>query len=177
MLLLDILVLRPLEETDVEQLYQFRNNFEITQYLGGFSRGFSRTSLLDWIKFHRQQSDEVLWGIALKADNRCIGHIGLYKIDHRVQKAELGILIGDQNYQGQGLGTKIAQAMVDYGFQQLNLNKISAIVLSHNERSLRLFSKLGFRQEGILRDEYFLQGKHIDGILFSYLKRDWIKHH
>ena len=90
------IVLRRPEPEDVEQLYVYRNDREVTDLLGGFSLGYSKQDILDWIEFHRTCKNEVVYVIAECETNRCLGHVGLYKIDHRVRSAEFGILIGER---------------------------------------------------------------------------------
>lgn len=170
---LGAVVLRPFEPHDVAHLYDFRNDWQVTQYLGGFSSGYSRRNLQDWIKFHRNRDDEVLWAIAEKKANRCIGHVGLYKIDPRLRKAEFAIIVGDPKWQGKGIGRSATVALIDWGFDQLNLHKISLSVLASNKRAIRLYETLGFRREGVLRDEQFRDRKWVDVVLMSLLEREW----
>jgi RimJ/RimL family protein N-acetyltransferase len=165
--------LRPLEPRDVAHLYQFRNDWQVTQYLGGFSSGYTRQNLQEWIKFHRNRDDEVLWAIAEVKTDRCIGHVGLYKIDARLRKGEFAIVIGDLKKQGQGIGRKVTEAMIEWGFRQLNLHKISLSVLATNKRAIRLYEALGFRHEGVLRDEQFRDAKYVNVVLMSLLDSEW----
>ena len=165
-------VLRPFEPPDVAHLHRFRNDWQVTQYLTGFSSGYSRRNLEEWVKFHRNRDDEVLWAIAAKRSDRCIGHVGLYKIDLRVRKAEFAIIVGDSQWQGKGIGRKATEAMLDWGFRQLNLHKISLSVLASNKRAIKLYRNLGFRLEGTLRHEQFRDGKYVDVVLMSLLERE-----
>jgi [ribosomal protein S5]-alanine N-acetyltransferase len=175
MIELELVILRPLEREDINQLYIFRNDYEITRQLGGFSSGFSHTALKEWLEFHRQRNDEILWAIATKTDNLCIGHVGLYQIDYRVRKAEFGILIGDKNKQGKGIGKSVSCAVLNYAFQQLNLHKVSLSVLATNERAIKLYQAIGFQKEGILRHDQFRDGQYVDSILMSCLESEWGK--
>ena len=165
--------LRAFEPADAEHLYGFRNDWQVTQWLGGFSSGYSRKNLQDWIRSHRNRDDEVLWAIAEKKSDRCIGHVGLYKIDPRIRKAEFAILIGDPKWWGKGVGRSVTIAMVEWGFTQLNLHKISLSVLATNKRATKLYQDLGFRHEGRLRHEQFRDRKYVDVLLMSVLDREW----
>ncbi len=170
---LGAVLLRPFEPKDVGHLYKFRNDWQVTQYLGGFSSGYSRKNLEEWIKFHRNRDDEVLWAIADKKTDRCIGHVGLYKIDPRLRKGEFAIIVGDTRSQGKGIGRSATVAMLDWGFGQLNLHKISLSVLASNRRAIRLYETLGFRREGVLRDEQFRDARYVDVVLMSLLDSEW----
>lgn len=161
------IMLRPLDTSDVEALYHFRNDPSITSQLGGFSSGYSRRDLEDWMESHGKRTDEVLWAIALSETDECIGHVGLYRINHRIGTSELAIVIGSSQYQGRGLGKAVTQRMIRYGFDELRLNKISLSVLSTNKRASQLYESLGFEVEGVLKNEQFRNGKYVDVILMA----------
>ena len=173
MLILDDVVLRRLEVADLDRLYEYRNDREVMVQLGGFSVGYSRAALVDWLEKHRRRDDEVLWCIAARPDDRCIGHVGLYRIDSRVRKAEFAILVGDRSLQGRGIGKVVTRTVIDYGFRELNLHRVSLQVLETNERAIRLYESLGFAREGTLRHEQFRDGRYVDVLLMSFLEDDW----
>ena len=99
--------LRALASKDVDQLYLYRNDWEVIRHLGGFSAGYSRQNLEDWVKSHSNRADEMLWTIADRLTDRCLGHVGLYQIDSRVRKGQFAILIGERALWGKGLGTRV----------------------------------------------------------------------
>lgn len=164
--------LRAFESRDALNLQSFRNDQEAVGLLGGFATSFAIEDALDWISRHRKYTDERLWAIADAGSDCCIGHVGLYKIDHRIRKAEFGILIGDTTYHRRGIGTQVTSRVLDYGFDQLNLNKISLSVLITNVRARALYTKLGFVEEGRLRDDDFRNGTYNDTILMGLLAEE-----
>ena len=169
---LDHCRLRPLADKDIDALYVFRNDPAIISKLGGFSTGYSKTDLADWLDYHRKKADEILWVIADNETDRCFGHVGLYNVNHRVRKAELAVLIGDTEKHRKGLGSEVCAAVVDYGFSQLNLNRIELSVLANNQPALRLYEKLGFRKEGVLTDAEYRDSQYVDVILMAILRTE-----
>ena len=167
------IVLKKFEPIYVEDLLIFRNNPNVTRYLGGFSTGYSRQDLLDWIQSHRGRDDEVLYAVVDTQVDRCVGHVGLYQIDCHSRKAEFAILLGLEEYQGKGLGEAISRIVLEYGFKELNLNKITLSVISTNMRAIHLYEKLGFSVEGRLRQEIWRGGEYLDLILMSILQSEW----
>jgi len=165
-------VLRRPEPTDLEILYGIRNDPQIAPLLGGFSNGYSRADMKDWLEFHRQRSDEVLWVIAKQVDDVCVGHVGFYQIDHRIRTAEFAIVIGDRSVWSKGLGRACTRFAIDYGLNELNLNRIHLSVLATNERAIHLYHSLGFRDEGRLRAAQYKGGQYIDIVLMSILRTD-----
>jgi len=169
---LEPVVLRRPEFKDVDLLYVYRNNLEVTRFLGGFSLGYSRQDLHDWIERHRSQTGDIIWVIADKASDRCLGHAGLYDVDHRVRSANFGMLIGDETYRDRGLGQVVTQAVVDYGFDELNLHRIDLHVLATNPRAIHIYTKVGFKCEGILRDAQFRSGQYVDMVVMAMLEHE-----
>lgn len=166
-------VLRALEPADVPRLYEYRNNPETTRDLVGFSVHYSHAGLTAWLASHAARTDEALWAIATRDDDRCIGHVGLYQLDHRIRKASFGILIGDRASRGRGIGKAVTRAVVDYGFTELNLHRIELDVLATNARAIHIYEALGFAREGVLRDAQFRGGAYVDLVLMSVLDGEW----
>lgn len=170
---LPAVALRALEPGDLPRLYEYRNDPETTRDLVGFSVHYSHAALAQWLESHARRTDEALWAIAARADDRCIGHAGLYQIDHRVRKASFGILIGDPAERGKGIGTAVTRAVVDYGFAELNLHRVELDVLATNPRAIHIYEKLGFRREGVLRHAQFRGGAYVDLVLMAVLDTEW----
>lgn len=166
----DLLLLRKPEIEDVEVLYQIKNNQETNDLLGGFTKGYSKENIKNWINFHNQAPDECLYLIQKRTGSKVIGHVGLYKIDHRVRKAEFAILIADKNSRGKGYGEMCTDFMLNFGFNQLNLNRIELSLLSTNTVAYNLYQKKGFVKEGVLKQAQYKNGSYIDVILMAKLK-------
>lgn len=166
-------VLRRPEPRDVPVLYQQKNDPAVAPFLGGFSTGYSEADLADWLDLHRKRRDEVLWVIARADNDVCLGHVGLYQIDYRIRSAEFAIMLGDRSTWGKGLGTACTRFAVDYGFGQLNLNRIHLSVLSSNERAVALYERIGFQREGALRQAQYKGGQYLDLIVMSLLRSEY----
>ena len=107
-----------------------------------------------------------------KEDQIPIGLIGFFQIYNIHRRAEIGIIIGEPEYWGKGIGTEAVNMMIDYGFNTLNYRKILAGVNTPNTRSLGMFKKLGFIEEGHQKDMDFFDGKWTDIKLFCIFKKD-----
>ena len=166
-------ILRRPELTDLEAFYVQKNDPEIATLLGGFTLGYAMADLRDWLEYHRKRNDEVIWAIVEKAREKCVGHVGLYQIDHRIRDAEFAIMLGDRTVWGRGLGKACTRLTIDYGFRELNLNRIHLSVLATNERAIHLYHSLGFQDEGRLRQAQFKKGQYIDVVLMSMLRSEY----
>ncbi len=168
----DVTLRRP-EPRDLDALYQQKNDPALASLLGGFNTGYSRADLQHWIEHHRQQKDEVLWVIAEGETDACLGHVGLYKVDHRTGTAEFAILLGERSRHGKGIGTACTAFACEYGFRQLNLRRIYLEVLADNERAASLYRKLGFKDEGRLREHQYKDGRYVDVLVMGLLRDEF----
>ncbi len=114
------------------------------------------------------------WIITLKRGRRPIGSLGFYRwLSSAAYQAEMGYDLAKE-YWGRGIMTEAMNAVVDFGFERMGLNRIEVFIMPRNKRSIRMIKRLGFRKEGLLRQRYFDEfGEFADDILFSMLRSDW----
>jgi diamine N-acetyltransferase len=112
--------------------------------------------------------------ICLLSDGRPIGTVGLHDIHERSGHAEFGIAIGEKDEWGKGYGTDALNAICDFGFGELRLERIELHVYAENERGRRAYLKAGFVHEGTLRHAHFARGRHQDVHVMSQLRDEWL---
>jgi ribosomal-protein-alanine N-acetyltransferase len=110
----------------------------------------------------------------VKDEMKLVGICGYYDWAHDAMRAEIGYDL-DPVYWGKGIMTEALTAVIKYGLEAMNLNRVQALIDSHNERSMRLVERLGFKKEGVLRQRSIFEGEFRDDVCFSLLKRDWNK--
>lgn len=164
--------LRRPEPSDSEAMHQYRNDPEIAAALTQFSKGYSRNDLAEWVERQRKSSTDIVWAI-VDANDNCIGHCGLSEINSRNGVAIVDICIGQSAFSGKGLGEAIIGSVLDYAFQQMNLRKVRAKVLSSNAIALGLLRKIGFESEGILREAKYRNGQYLDFHMLALFRRNW----
>ena len=71
--------------------------------------------------------------------------------------------------------TEALRAVLKYGFEEMRLNRIQAIIDSKNTRSMQLVRRLGFKKEGVLRQRSYFNGRFLDDVMFSLLMTEWKK--
>lgn len=167
--------LRKPEPSDVDALFVQKNDPEVAAMLGGFTKGYTRADLARWVEAHAQAKDEALYVIA-DATDRCLGHVGLYKIDHRIRSAEFAILVGDKRAWGGGIGRACTSFMLKLGFEDLQLHRIYLEVLETNVRARKLYESLGFVHEGTLRHAQWKGGRYLDVHVMAILEDEWRAH-
>lgn len=104
-------------------------------------------------------------------DNVPVGRIGLHYVNQLNKNAAIGYWI-TENVQGRGIVTRSCRALIDYGFKELGLRRIEIKAATENLKSRAIPVKLGFQQEGILRQAERINGKFMDLVLFSLLNDD-----
>ena len=163
----DYLLFRKPRIEDVADLLAVKNDDESALLLGGVHHQYTEQDIKNWIEFHNTQADEAVFVIEDTESGHVIGHAGIYKIDKRIRRAEYGILIGTKAARGRGWGTKITNAISEYGFSVLGLHKIKALVLKENLPSYYMFKKCGYVDEGVLKDENFKNDRYYDVVIMS----------
>lgn len=112
------------------------------------------------------ESETSVFGI-VSLDEKPIGALAYLNIDREQKKAELRKLIGDPAARGQGYARRAGQYWIEYGVSTLGLRKIYVNTLETNLANIRLNEMLGFRVEGLLRDEILIDGQYQDVLRMS----------
>lgn len=167
--------LRPPERTDVPLFVAWFNDANVLRHLD-MRAPMSVAMEEGW--FDRMLGTEgktnYHFVICLIADGRPIGTAGLHDIQERTGKAEFGIAIGETDEWGKGYGTDALNAICDFGFGELRLERIELRVYAENERGRRAYCKAGFLHEGTLRRAHFARGQHQDVDVMSQLRDEWL---
>ncbi|MBO8156440.1 MAG: GNAT family N-acetyltransferase [Bacillaceae bacterium] len=100
------------------------------------------------------------------------GVIGFHFISWPNRSTSIGYWMG-KRFQGLGLMTKATKAMVDYAINDLNLNRVEIRVAVENQKSRAIPERLGFKNEGTLRQCEWLYDHYVDHVVYSMLKEDW----
>lgn len=113
----------------------------------------------------------VTLGLTLKENGELIGVFGL-KVERLFNRAELGYWLGSA-WWGKGYATEAARALVDWGFQNLSLNRIYALCHSDNRGSVRVLQKIGLKLEGVARQHVKKEEKYSDEFIYGILESEW----
>ena len=169
-------LLRPFRRSDISYFLKWFNDPEIVQYLDMYlpMTEMSEEKFIEELGTTRASSDVLLVIEAIEGDStRPIGNCGLHQISPKDHNAAFGIIIGEKDYWSKGYGIEATRLLINYGFQQLNLHRISSTAIAFNERSIKLQKKVGFREEGRLRQAIFKNGQYYDMLQFGILSEEW----
>jgi len=167
--------LRILEERHAQELFDLvvANREHLRQWLP-----FADTTLKvdDTLGFIRRglerfaRDDGYNCGIWL--DGAIVGTIGMLYLRRPADKTEIGYWIA-QAQQGKGIVTRSVRAMTDVLFGDLKLNRVEIQCATENRRSRAVPERLGFTQEGVLRDSGKIGDRFVDHVVYSMLEREW----
>jgi RimJ/RimL family protein N-acetyltransferase len=162
-------ILRPFEKKDFEDYRKWVNNPVIASLVDR-ALPVTKQEHEEWCSALVENKNAVVFAITSASDACYIGNVWLWGIDWRHRKAELRIIVGDENYHGKGLGTEAIELITMFAFKKLNLNRIFAYVLNSNERAKKAFEKAGFSVEGVLKRDRFIDGQYQDVFLMAILR-------
>jgi [ribosomal protein S5]-alanine N-acetyltransferase len=161
--------LRPLTPADGPAMFRWMQDPPVSENLGlRLEPSLERT--LGWIS--RANTETGIFARAVEADGEHVGNAILDQWDSLLLTARFSIYLGIRR--GEGLGKAATALMLDEGFGRLELQKIWLIVHAGNEPALRTYRRLGFTEEGTLREEFLLRGARVDAIRFGLLRREWM---
>jgi RimJ/RimL family protein N-acetyltransferase len=112
------------------------------------------------------------FGVALAGTGELIGNVSLHRFVDQSRRCELGYAFAKAHW-GKGYATEALAALLDYGFRELDLNRVEADIDPRNAGSARVLERLGFRKEGDLPERWIVHGETADTALYGLLKRYW----
>jgi len=108
------------------------------------------------------------WGITLKGNPKLLGIIGYYRMQPENYRSEIGYILLPE-FHGKGIITEAVNTLIKYGFNDLKLHSIEAVIDPENYASEKVLQKCGFVKEAHLKECGFYDGKFIDSVIYSLL--------
>lgn len=165
--------LRPVRETDLDQLYTL--HLDIDNRGGYFPRG-----VLSQPAFRKQFQETGYWTkeegtlVMVSPKDEILGHIEFFKTVNYLDEFELSYQVYAAEQRGKGIATEAVSLLVHYLFETKRVNRIRLVIHPENLASRRLAEKCGFRHEGTARGAWYNQGRHQDVEIYAILHADVI---
>jgi RimJ/RimL family protein N-acetyltransferase len=166
--------LRPLAPPDAAAVYAMRSDPVVQRY-GSHPAWTDPQLAVDYIERDIQAmaaGTHAQFAVVRRADAAVIGTVTLYALDAQCRRAEVGYALRVSEW-GQGYANEAVTALLDWGFEHLDLNRIEADIDPRNEPSARALERLGFAREGHLRERWIVGGEVCDSLIYGLLARDW----
>lgn len=166
------LVLREIMPDDAPAVFAIFSDAEVMRYydLNAYQNPDQAAELIDFFDESFEVERAIRWGIERKSDQRLIGTCGYVWL--RQYRGEIGYELARAHWRN-GYMQEALDAILEFGFDELQLNRIEALVMLENLASAQLLRKIGFQQEGILRQHDFFKEAFHDMRLFALLKDEF----
>lgn len=168
------LLLRKMQPADAKALFFLRSDETVMQYIDKERAATINEAsifiqnILSWINTNQS----INWAITVKENpDQLIGSIGYWRILKEHYRAEIGYML-HPDYWKKGLMKEAIQAVLDYGFQEMNLHSVEAHINPANNGSAAILESTGFVREAYFKEDYFFRGKFLDTAIYSRLNQE-----
>lgn len=169
------LTLRPFQPEDAEPLRMLAGDRAIADTTISVPHPFTAEDARAWITDYARADSASMhryFAVVLRSEGTLVGVVALRDIDREHAQAELSFWIG-RAYWGRGLATEAAGAALRFGFEELELNRVTAYHMVRNVASRRVLARLGFQGEGLLRQRVRKWGVFEDVLAYALLRAEY----
>jgi RimJ/RimL family protein N-acetyltransferase len=169
----DVITLRPVYDTDLDQLYAY--HLDIDNRGDFFPRGVLAQPL-----FRKRFQENGFWTkedgmlVIVSAHDEIVGHIEFFKTVNYLDEYELSYQVYASEHRGKGVTTEAVNLLVCYLFEHKQVNRIRLVIHPDNLASRRLAEKCGFQHEGTAQGAWYHKGAHQDVEIYAILHQDVI---
>lgn len=167
--------LRPYVEADAEEIFAtVKANYEhLRPFLHWVVPEYSVEMAKEFIEQSQKDSEEkIRQGFGIFFQEKLIGSIGFNKFDWDAKVTEIGYWLAN-DFSGQGIITTACKILINFAFNELNMNRIEIRCATENVRSRAIPERLGFQLEGVLRQALLRHNRLYDDAIYGLLKEDW----
>ena len=167
-------VLRPIRDEDADAMLAMRRDPEAIRYWGGepMKTLADARREIDTIRGWVDEDRVAYWIIQTRDDATMLGHVTLFHLDRVNRRAEIGFFVAREHW-GRGIATEASLRVIEHAFGAMSLHRLEADVDPDNAPSLALLKKLGFRDEGLFRERWWIDGRWCDSRMLGLLASEW----
>lgn len=168
------LILRQIQLSDAEAVFATFSDEAVMEFYGDMPHRSVEESRELIRRQHAwyARREGIRWGITRRGEDVVLGSCGFFHFDEEFQRAETGYELNRAHWR-QGIMSEALRAIITFGFREIGLGRIEAVVDDTNEPSKALLRSLGFSHEGTLRKRFFFRGRFWDEHYFGLLKEEW----
>src|SRR3989338_275627 len=163
------LIMKPLKFSDIDYIMTCVNDPEAVKNLQHFNKKFTRKDEFEYVRKILKSKNDFVFSFFNKF-REYIGQGGIHQISWENKLGRLSLIVKREHW-NKGNAQEILPALVNYAFRTLKLHKIWLMHWKENKKAGHLYKKLGFKKEGILKDEYFWCGKYHDMVRMGVVNK------
>ena len=177
MMMGSLVVLTAVERSDLKQLMDWRNNSNFRKHFREYRELNMAAQELWFEQKVLNDPSTMMFSIRRLTDNELLGCCGFVYINWVHRNADLSLYIGwNESYiDDKGYAEDACKTLLNYGFNELCLNKVWTEIYEFDEKKQKLYDKLGFQQDGLLRENYFYDGEWWNSRMLSLLAREYLE--
>lgn len=166
------IILKPLSASDLELVRNWRNSSDVSKYM------YTDTYITEenqkkWFNKVKDDPTSKYW--IIEYQEKPLGLASISEINRNLSSCFWAFYLGDTSVRGVGIGSKVEFNVIEYVFNELNLNKLRCEVFSFNEKVIAMHEKFGFVKEAFFREHCIKNGEKIDVVGLGLIKSDWEK--
>ncbi|OLS21780.1 MAG: Spermidine N(1)-acetyltransferase [Candidatus Thorarchaeota archaeon AB_25] len=174
----ELVRLRALEMSDLDDILKFYNTLELRRFLGPpIVR--SRRCMEQWLQkvsiWSPWRDGHLYLAVEEKGTKEFLGVARIEDLRLPHNRGEVGISIYNPEKRGKGYGTDAMLVLLGVGFEILGLNSIYLDTMEDNKRSIEVYEKIGFKRVGLLRETEYMDGAHKDLLIMDILRKEFIE--
>lgn len=162
--------IRKFDEDDIENKVRWINDSRNNEFLH-YNIPLDIENTRKW--FNNIKNNSNRYDMIIEYNNIPVGVIGIINIEKK--KGEYYITLGENDYKRKGISYEATKLILNYAFKTLGLEKIWLCVDEENIAARKLYEKVGFIQEGLLRKDIYFNGKMINRCMYGILRDEWVK--
>jgi RimJ/RimL family protein N-acetyltransferase len=170
----NLVYLRPREPRDAETIHGWFEDTRVATLMGDLPRNLVWRQQRDGANMGDEGTDVFFFVICRLEDDVPVGRLDLFFIDRAHGSAAFGLAIGDPALWGKGYGTDAVNAIADFAFGQLRLERLWLDTNAHNARAQAVYTKCGFVREGVFRRAFYQDGRWSDEVRMAMIREEWM---
>ena len=171
--------IRPMRLDEASLLYPWTLDPDVRPFWGTDSRYEDLDDFLRQMEPARHYFDgsqpELGRNFIIEADDTVIGMVNTNRIDIRHRSTEIDIVIGHRDYRERGYGSDALRAFLRFLFDDIGLHRVWLGTYEYNARARRVYERLGFIQEGVMREDEYLDGRWINTVIYGILEHEFLR--
>lgn len=169
----DRLILKGITPKLIHELFRTKNKEEILHFFGTDEAGYEHYKDMHEKGMETHRVSHYFFLLIERENATPIGACGFHTWNKTHRRAELFYNLYHDEHKQKRYMTEALQVVLKFGYSQMGLHRVEALIADWNTASMKLLLRYGFTREGVMREDYYVNGKNEDSACYSLLKWEW----